>query len=124
MREEGGREGRRCYLCFLAHVCGLFTRHYSLSTSLLPSLPPPPPSGMGMGGGFGGPGASPPRKNPPRKAEPVEYNFNVTLEDLHTGGKNKKMRITKKVKQTSMFAFPPSLPPSLLPFASLPFQPL
>jgi DnaJ-class molecular chaperone len=64
---------------------------------------------MGMGGGFA-PGASPPR-GPPKKAEPVEYNFNVTLEDLYTGGKNKKMRITKKVRLPSL---PPSLPPSLL----------
>ncbi|TFJ85015.1 hypothetical protein NSK_003439 [Nannochloropsis salina CCMP1776] len=49
-------------------------------------------------GGFGGPGASPTRSSgPPKKAEPLEYNFNVTLEDLYTGGKQKKMRITKKI---------------------------
>jgi len=94
--EWGGKEGGR-------DVYSKFACLILLITSLIP--PSLPPSGMGMGGGFV-PGASPPR-GPPKKAEPVEYNFNVTLEDLYTGGLNKKMRITKKVS-------PPSLPPSLL----------
>lgn len=41
----------------------------------MPGMPP------GAGGGARGGG-----QQPLRKAEPVEYNFNVTLEDLYHGG--------------------------------------
>jgi len=56
---------------------------------------------MNMGGGqqqqmpFGMGGPSSPMKR--KKADPIEYPFNVTLEDLYKGG-SKKMRITKKIQ--------------------------
>ncbi len=50
------------------------------------------PGGMpGMGGGGRGSAVS----RPQRKAEPVHYPLNVTLEELYSGA-TKKMRITSK----------------------------
>jgi len=49
-----------------------------------------PPFEFSQAGGGAGGGA------PKRRAEPVEYNFSVSLEDLYTGA-TKRMRITKKV---------------------------
>jgi DnaJ family protein B protein 4 len=56
--------------------------------------------GMGGMGGiptdFGGAnGFSQARAPREKRAEPIEYNFNVTLEDLYNGT-TKRMRITKK----------------------------
>lgn len=42
--------------------------------------------GQGMPGMRQGMGMGAPPSQPLRRAEPVEYNFNVTLEDLYHGG--------------------------------------
>lgn len=45
-------------------------------------------------GGMGGMGRGGPPPPPTRKAEPLEYNFNVSLEDLYHGGRSVRSLLT------------------------------